>query len=194
MRTHMRNQIGAAYRDYTSRVSDANMSISFKMVTYLWDTIQKLKPHRILDLGSGFSSFVFRLYAKKSRHDVVVFSVDTAKKWLRGTEKFLLKHDLDTERLVLWKNLAKDMPGGFDLVLHDLADIRRRMKVMNAVAEAAKPGALIVCDDAHKTEYSAFLPKWAAKHGWKLESLQGETLDDLGRCAVELWKPGREGE
>ena len=58
----MNKNIIKQYGKYTSTISTKVMAISFEMAVYLWKEIHKRKSIKILDLGSGFSSYIFRYY------------------------------------------------------------------------------------------------------------------------------------
>ncbi|MDP2727812.1 MAG: hypothetical protein Q8P59_09750, partial [Dehalococcoidia bacterium] len=54
------------YGQYTSRVSIDYMAVSLELSAFLMVLCERFRPSSILDLGSGFSSFVFRYYASKA--------------------------------------------------------------------------------------------------------------------------------
>jgi len=79
------------YKNYCKNVSPDSQALSLKASVYCYNYCVKNKPRKIIDLGSGFTSFVLRLYQKNfSTEDfkIYVYSVDDNKKWLNKTYNF----------------------------------------------------------------------------------------------------------
>ena len=53
------------YDDYITQVSSSSMAISLESASTIFTLVNFLKPKSILDLGSGFTSLLFRLYRKR---------------------------------------------------------------------------------------------------------------------------------
>src|SRR5689334_15482328 len=60
--TAMRERLLPDYRTYTRNVSPDPIAISLELSVFLAVLCDRERPGAILDLGSGFSSFVFRSY------------------------------------------------------------------------------------------------------------------------------------
>ena len=58
-------EIKKYYDKYVSEISTPGMAISLESSLTILSLLEYFKPKSILDLGSGFSSFLFRLYKKK---------------------------------------------------------------------------------------------------------------------------------
>ena len=64
-----RVRLAPEHRTYTRDVSPDPIAISLELSVFLSVVCDALGPRAILDLGSGFSSYVFRSYAKEARTD-----------------------------------------------------------------------------------------------------------------------------
>lgn len=71
-----------AYGKYVGEFSTPEMAVSLETSQFLYVLAKAVKARRILDLGSGFSSYVLRLYSIDAGSDTVVYSVDDDKGWL----------------------------------------------------------------------------------------------------------------
>lgn len=169
------------YDDYVRNVSDAEWSVSLQTATYLFHLCRATSPARLLDTGSGFSSYVFRLYATEAE-SVTVVSADDDEEWLDRTRVFLRQRGLSTDGLVAWP--PDDLAAGrFDLVFHDLAYSSVRVDTLPLVLRAVRRGGgIVVLDDAHHYGERIFADGRAA--GLDLYSLRVRTVDGFGRYAV----------
>lgn len=73
-------------------------ALSDTTLVWLWAYLCKTEPECIVEMGSGRSTVVFALYAKKQVQDgkskPVVISIDSEEKWLAATMEKLNKFDL----------------------------------------------------------------------------------------------------
>ena len=155
-----------AYLEYVKDVSKPEWAISWQLACFLDKTLKQLKPKRILDLGSGFSSFVFRSNCAE------VVSADKDPTWLERTREFLVKHKLNTDNVV---EGFEGIAGDFDLILLDYA-IEDRVKLFEFVREHAK---VIVLDDMHFKLYREEVAKFFKDD--LVFDLKEETMDTFGR-------------
>jgi predicted O-methyltransferase YrrM len=144
-----------AYDEYTRTVSPALITVALELSVFLTVMCERLRPRTILDLGSGFSSYVFRRHARgmTAGEQPVVHSVDESRTWLETTHAFLRRHELDDPNLSTWSEFQATNPPPFDLVLYDLATLDRRVKLLPAVLKSCRLGGLIVIDDMHVPRY-----------------------------------------
>src|SRR5262249_57231987 len=92
---------------------------------------RRLRPTSILDLGSGFSSLLFRSYAHSARPQPEVWSVDDSADWLERTRGILIAKGLNADHMLTWRDFN---PGRrFDMVLHDLGNTEVRMATVDRV-------------------------------------------------------------
>ena len=103
--------LNSSYKDYCNNVSPDNQALSLKASVYCYNYCVKNKPQKIIDMGSGFTSYVLRLYQKNfSTEDfkIEVYSVDDDKSWLNKTKEFLRRNKVSRENLLLFSNV--DVP------------------------------------------------------------------------------------
>jgi hypothetical protein len=72
------------YLDYLTRVGHPNHAASLELIATLWLLAEDSGARRIIDLGSGFTSFILRTYAAE-HPGVEVWSVDDSAEWLERT-------------------------------------------------------------------------------------------------------------
>jgi len=172
------------HASYVSDVSAPGMAVSLPTALLLRRLCEDLRPRRVLDLGSGFSSFVLRSYAASQR-DVTAWSVDDDDAWLQRTRDFLLGHGLATEHLVDWEEFQSADPGPFDLVFHDLGGMELRMQAFDRALELGARGVVLL-DDMHKPHYSKYVAERLQTQPCCRLDLEFCTRDELGRFCVLL--------
>lgn len=161
------------YNEYVSDVSNEVWAISWELSKYLIKLIKTLKPKRILDLGSGYSSYIFRKYS-----DAEVHSIDTEKVWLQKTKDFLEKNDVATDNV--FHITEHKMEGEYDLILMDLGVAERDRAGLLSVLRNHCSG-VIVLDDMHIANYRKQARKVYEKD--IIIDLIDETKDKYGRYA-----------
>lgn len=157
----IRRQLLPAYRAYTATVSPDPIAISLELAVFLYVVCEATSPNTMLDLGSGFSSYVFRSYAK-STHKFpapVTYSVDDSTEWLDETRRFLQHHDCDCHNLWTWDEFVKHDRPSFDLVLQDLGDLGTRRRMLTRVLDMCGPAGMLVIDDMHVPSYRRALAR-----------------------------------
>ena len=175
--------IKSAHRRYVADVSSTEMAVSLNTVCLLLAFCEKMQPSSILDLGSGFSSFALRSYARQ-KHDVKVYSVDDNQEWLRKTGDFLSASGLSTKNLMTWDEFRKSDLKDFELVFHDLGSMELRAQALPDVLGRVKPASgVLILDDMHKPDYACFVG--ASLQGRRLNhlNLKPFTIDEIGRYA-----------
>jgi hypothetical protein len=177
-----RAELEAAHRIYARDVSTPEYTISLGLAAFLLALCRSRRPERILDLGSGFSSYVFRVHQAQADPRPEVLSADDDDAWRASTRSYLAAHDLPAEGLlrpdeVRWEDAR------FDLVLHDLNSINsaERAALLAAVAGIATRGGLVVLDDLDGYPYRRRVRAEAARRGLRLLSLRSFLRDGIGR-------------
>ena len=136
------------YGQYITEVSSPIHAASFEASVFLALLCRGLQPARVLDLGSGFSSFVFR-HTLPDAHEVLSMDDDAA--WLERTRQFLVQHGAGVNGLEEWNPIALESPNGFDMVFYDLGSMNTRAEYLERVVDACRRWqATLVIDDAHQ--------------------------------------------
>lgn len=165
---------------YVRTISSPDMAMSIELAKYLLKYCMANKPQHLIDLGSGFSSFVFRLYQNEINEQAVVYSIDDDEKWLQKTQTYLQTFKLCTEKLLTVEELQKlDLNGYFDLVLLDLNYVEKRKNFIAYSLQIKKNGGVVIADDVHKVE---FLREVISK-----SKLQHQNLYDLRHCSRDAF-------
>lgn len=166
---------------YVRTVSTPAMAVSLDTAILLHLLCVDARPRRLIDLGSGFSSFVLRRYAKGS--GAAVTSVDDNAAWLERTVAYLAEHQLSTERVLPWDDFVAQPAEPFDLVFYDFSSMPiRRQNLARALDWGA--GGIVVLDDLHKDGYAdATRMLLDQRPDLVLLPAEGHTADRLGRHA-----------
>jgi predicted O-methyltransferase YrrM len=178
------DELREPYDHYTRNVSDQIFAISLRLATAMLVLCDLLKPARLLDTGSGFSSYALRLWATRNGSEVT--SVDHDPEWLRRTKEYLEASSLPVSNLLTWDAFAKDVHDPFDFILHDIGPgiEDRRAKLAPVLVHADRSG-LVVLDDMHlSTRYERHARRALSDRGFDIYSLRRwHTLDQFGRFA-----------
>ena len=172
------------YSEYVKMVSTPEMAVSLETAAYLYYLCMVRKPARALDLGSGFSSYVFRRYASEASHPMHVTSVDDDAEWLARTQRFVQRHRVQGANFELWNHFSTDEPAEYDLVFHDLASGELRERAMSVAVARVSHGGSIVFDDAHHAGHRARMFAECKMRDLRVFRLRRLTLDSAGRWAV----------
>jgi predicted O-methyltransferase YrrM len=178
------DELREPYDDYTRNVSDQQWAISLRLATAMLVLCDISKPARLLDTGSGFSSYALRLWATRNGSEVT--SVDHDPEWLRRTKEYLEASSLPVSNLLTWHAFAKDVHDPFDFILHDIGPGMedRRAKLVSVLAHAGR-SSLVVLDDMHRSPgYERHARKVLSDRGFEIYSMRRlHTLDQFGRFA-----------
>lgn len=162
--------IKKAYIRYLTEIS--GRAIAWELVEFLDQLMLWLKPERVLDLGSGFTSYFFRLY------DTEVWSVDHDPKWLEVTRELLEHYDIVDDRLLLLEEFQFE--GMYDIIIIDTGPTEMdRVKLFGPAKEHCS--GVIVLDDINDVELQA-----VAREFFKddvIFDLRSDVADIYGRYA-----------
>lgn len=179
----VREALRPAYEQYIREVSSPDMAASLELATFLFVLCKANGYRKVVDLGSGFSSYVFRLYARETS-GVEVISVDDDAQWLKRTKDFLVVHGLDTSGMMTIDQFISQNQDGFDCILHDLNFVEERIKYVQRLLPMVRPGGLMVLDDVHKPDYMLGTLEILSLAPGKIYSLSPATLDRYGRYSM----------
>lgn len=170
------------YLDYLNRVGHPNHAASLELIATLWLMAEALQPKRMVDLGSGFTSFIFRTWAAE-HPGVEVWSVDDSPEWLERTRAWLGEKRVSTENLAVWETFIQAPPAPFDLVLHDMGMMDTRARTLNQAISLARKGGYVILDDVHKDEYRRYATGELERANIQALSLKAFTRDPIFRYA-----------
>lgn len=178
-----RERISPFYKDYVTTTSSEIMAMSFELAVFTLALCEITKPKRVLDLGSGFSSFCFRYWIENYSPNSEVWSVDDAPEWLDKTREFLLRNGVQTDRLITWNELTAGDYGKFDLVFYDFGSFPVRKDSLNTVLDFASKPSMTVLDDMHSAEYGLHVKKTLKERKLESFSTWRYTNDKFSRFA-----------
>lgn len=170
-----REVLATAHHEYVTSVSSPGMALSLETSCLVWALCEQRKPKAIVDLGSGFSSYVIRKWARSANAATV--SVDDDPSWLPRSKAFCAKHGLSTVDFQAWDEFSTHRMGQFDIVIYDLgrmplrhANIARGLSFMAA-------GGIAVVDDMHKHNYHKEVVHVIAGLGMRGTDMKALTTD-----------------
>ena len=177
------SRLAADHADYIENVGHPVHAASLELAVFLELFCEDMKPKRLADLGSGFSSYVLRAWANKQTDVPEVWSVDDSAQWLEKTRGYLKAQDVGDERLCTWNDFIDAEKGEFDLVLHDMGSMEFRAETLQKVLDLVRPGGLVILDDMHKPEFREYALTALVDAGMDHYSLKALTRDSLTRYA-----------
>ena len=179
----IRNEILPYYEQYISSISNAIMALSLDLSILILFLCNMQKPKRILDLGSGFSSFLFNYYSTRVNPKPLIWSVDDNPEWLVKTDKFLKSYNLKPDNLISWEDFSKNKYEQFDLVLHDLGSMQLRQETLTNIIPLVNHEGILILDDMHLIPYGPFARKVVKNLGLEYYNLKYYTKDKFNRFA-----------
>jgi len=177
------------YEDYINTTSLDYMAASLESSALLCSLADITGAGTVVDLGSGFSSYVLRDYAAQTTPTPVVYSVDDSGEWLGKTREYLERLDSTTEHLYDWREFESKDHLKFDLIFHDMGNMELRASALPWVIDHLNPGGFALLDDMHKARYRKKAEAIIAETDLQLFSMRELTLDKLGRFAMLLHRP-----
>lgn len=175
------------YEYYIKNISRADMAASLELSAFIFSICKINQYKKVLDMGSGLSSFVLRLYAKETP-DVKVFSVDDDAAWLEKTKDFLCHYQVNADNVLMLDQFLKNEESGFDCVLHDLNFTELRINYAEKLMALVKQDGLVIFDDVHKPDYLFALLMKMKNFKCKIYNLKPVTCDRYGRFSLVVVK------
>jgi predicted O-methyltransferase YrrM len=171
------------YLRYVREVSRPDMAVSHECATFLDQLCNRFSFRKLLDLGSGFSSYTLRRYALNDSK-VAVWSVDDDEHWIRKTKSFLRDERLSVDNLMMLNDFMRMQEHDFDLIFLDLNFVEVRKNFVTMALARCKPGGIIVFDDAHKPDFLYDVLRLTAKQDVTFFDVENLTRDEFGRYAL----------
>jgi len=173
------------YENYITNISTGVMALSLEASVFMSVLCKIYKPRNILDLGSGFSSAAFRIYAEDANPRPKIWSIDDAPEWLDKTKEFLSSQHLNTEQLMTWDSFIDINQDTFDFILHDLGSMKTREELLPKVLTLVSSNGFVILDDIHKMNYRTSAKRIVKEKGLIYHNLKAFTLDRFNRyCAL----------
>jgi len=188
LQEHYTTDLNEQYQIYTRTISTPNMAASLELCSFLLALCQENKFEKLLDMGSGFTSFVLRQYQHNSDKNIEVYSVDDDEEWLQKTKNYLTEKRLPTTNVLSLKKIYDSNVKEFDLIVHDLNFVEERIKHVEKVVELIKPNGTIIFDDVHKMDYCLELLKKLKKYPGTIYNLEPITRDQFNRFSLAFVK------
>jgi len=172
------------YLQYTNFVSNPGHALSLESCALLHAMCHVMQPRQVLDLGSGFSSYVLRTYQAESNEAVKVRSIDDSPEWLERTRDYLLEKGLSADDLSTLDDLDPSDVGAYDLVTYDMGSMETRRRWLSTVLSYPRPGrGMMIIDDCHFEDFTADVTARVRELGGRSLNLRCLTRDQFGRFA-----------
>jgi hypothetical protein len=179
------HSIATAHEEYTTSVSSPVAAISLELSYALWSILNNIQPRCLVDLGSGFSSYLFRRYQRQRNiagEECQVISCDDNSQWLQRTALYLGRKHLSVSGLMLWKELLESHQDlRPDLVLHDLGYPPVRVQTLPNVLDLCSSSTILIVDDVHKPAIRRAVLGSVRNKGLHCHDLARVTYDQFGR-------------
>lgn len=174
----------AKHRQYVSGVSTSEMAASLECLAFCVALCENREVSRVLDCGSGFSSFVLREAARSQKESSrwEVLSIDDDADWIAATQRFLAREGHQDATLIsLDEFTSRDIDSSqkFDFIFYDLGRMEARFANLVPFARYLAQDAVMYVDDVHKTKYRQYVEQ--SLHGGTLFSVRNLTLDRINR-------------
>jgi predicted O-methyltransferase YrrM len=176
--------------DYLSRYNRRrDTAIAIEGALALVRACAEKMPRRILDLGSGFSSVIFREWARRQSARIEVVSTDDNPGWLAVTQLELAERGFDPRSCIAQASFEVwPERGRFDLLFVDWSGVESRAERLDDILEWATSGALVVFDDYHFDVFAAKLREACEERALEL-AVDVASLDGFGRVQARVKVP-----
>lgn len=171
------------YSSYVTEISAPVMAASYECLRFMITLCHRFAFKKILDFGSGFSSYAFRQYALSDK-SIQVWSVDDNHSWLQKTAQYLNSRKVDAGNLVMLDDFIAGNGSHFDLIFFDLNFVEVRKNYIGLVLDRCKPGGMIIFDDVHKPDFMYEVLRQTSQFNLRLYDIKSFTLDRFGRFAL----------
>ena len=182
-------QIEHKHKIYVKTISSPEMAMSLELANFILSYCLIKKPKKVADLGSGFSSFLFRFYKKEVDNELEVYSIDDSADWLIKTKDYLTDNNLNSDNLyTLTEFINLKLDNEFDVVLLDLNFVEIRRNYIGFSFDLLKDYGFLIIDDVHKVEFLREVKAFFSSGSRKLINLKNQTYDNFLRFATGIIK------
>lgn len=178
-----KHKILPSYEEYTSKVSTEIMAISLELSVFCIVMCDMIRPSKIVDFGSGYSSYIFRSLPSIIGEDYqpAIWSVDDSTEWINKTKIFLASHNISSDNVISWDTFIKQKPGPFDFILYDLGGFDFRRENVKQIIKLCDKNGMIIFDDMHSAEYGRYLNKILKNTNCICYDIRYYTIDKINR-------------
>lgn len=171
----------------------AQTALDVKAAAWLWRACEAELAWRVLELGSGFSSWALRHWQQHTTAvrgwTPQVWTVDDEARWLETTRLELVELGFDTFGVLDFSTVLRSAPDGFfDVVFVDLDNTATRVRHAADFVRWTKPGGLLVLDDWHMPHYREPMLLDLTSRGLVVNEAP-ETTDEWGRYLAWTRRP-----
>jgi len=164
------------HEHYTRSVSSKGMALSLETAALVWTLCNNRYPQTIVDLGSGFSSYVIRSWAKTFGQRPVIWSVDDDPTWLTRSAQYCKEQDVDVSNFTTW-DVFMHTQLKFDIILYDLGRMQVRFENICRALDLCSSNGIVVIDDMHKFNYRKEVERVLLEKGFKGVDMSATTTD-----------------
>ena len=168
------------HTSYARDVSTPVMTASLETSALLWTLCEATRPAQIVELGSGFSTFVLSSWV--AGNTCQLLSIDDDATWQERSRSYIVDRGLAAPQMAGIEAI-RDLPAA-DLLFLDYGLPPERIGVLRAVTSALRPSGVLVIDDVNQTPFGEQVRIARRPYGFRLYSVRAWTLDDFGRFAA----------
>lgn len=177
------SEIRHPYCRYMLNCTKDDMPITFSQACFLLYYVNVVSPSRILDLGSGFSTYIFSYYLSQRKHDLpVIYSVDDSEYWLDQTKLFIKNENYYDKQFLnfeTWETINQMSLPKFDFVFVDIGSLDFRAKNFEHITQKfLGDGGRLFVDDMHFLEYKKSVLQCKDKNGMRGYSITSFCQDE----------------
>ena len=182
-------EISPIYSDYINNVSCESVATSLEQCAFLVYFLRTQNINKVLDTGSGISSFFIRYVQKNKYFETTTFETDP--RWLKNTEDYIKKYNLNYSNIFLWDEVKSNTRfNQFDFVYHDMGNIETRIETLQNMIDRVCYNGFLMLDDAHfnvppTALYSNLIQNvFSDNNMWMSFDIKDISIDRYGRFAV----------
>jgi len=138
------------YLEYITSVPDPSMVISLELSQLIYVICEMIKPQKILDNGSGWSSVLFRKICPHAH----IISTDDNVQWAQRTQEIMRKFEIEPAIVKTWNTIIKKNKRDFDFILHDLGSMQTRVDTLEETLSRLSVGGYALLDDINFNRYA----------------------------------------
>lgn len=173
--------LGPTHQDYVARVSSEDMALSLQTAVVLQLLCKLLQPASVLDVGSGFSSYVLRHMRAEEQGPARLLSLDTDPAWLERSRTYVREQGLEDDGFCLWSEAGEEV---FDLVLLDVERPPQRNGYLAPTLQRfCRSKTALLLDDLHMPSYRIYALETLMQTTFCHVDCRRYTMDRFGRWA-----------